>query len=145
MTGWHMPDVYCAPERTVIVVDNSLPMGKSANAAAVIAFTLGQRHPQLVGANFYDRQGGAHPGVIFTGISILGASQDELAIIRARASAAPELDVVDFPVEGQTTVDYAAFLRQVVEAQEELRYLAVGMAGSRKAINKITGGLKLLR
>ena len=35
------------PQRCVIVLDRELPIGKAANAAAVIALTIGQRHPQL--------------------------------------------------------------------------------------------------
>jgi hypothetical protein len=38
------------PMRCAIVVDVNLPPGRAANAAAVIALTIGQRHPNLVGA-----------------------------------------------------------------------------------------------
>ncbi|WP_280923149.1 DUF2000 family protein [Paraburkholderia sp. LEh10] len=38
------------PERCLIVVDETLSPGKASNAAAVVAFTMGQRHSQLVGA-----------------------------------------------------------------------------------------------
>lgn len=133
------------PERTVIVVDSSLPIGKAANAAAVVAFTLGQRHPGLVGEPFVDQAGTAHPGVIYTGVSILGATQEELTTLRLKGLAATSCDVVDFPVEGQTTVDYAAFCRAVSQVPDPLRYLAIGLSGDRKPINKIVGALKLLR
>ena len=35
--------------RCVMILQNDLAPGKAANAAAVIALTLGQRHPALVG------------------------------------------------------------------------------------------------
>src|SRR5918992_2780684 len=41
-------------ERCVIVVDEDLPAGLAANAAAVLALTLGAREPELVGADFVD-------------------------------------------------------------------------------------------
>lgn len=134
------------PERSVIIINNELPIGKATNAAAVVAFTLGQRHPSLVGEQFQDVTGTAHPGVIFTGISILGASPSELIALREKAIATVNCDVVDFPLEGQTTVDYAEFRRVMADVTpERLGYLAVGLAGDRKPINKIVGHLKLLR
>jgi Protein of unknown function (DUF2000) len=40
--------------RCVVVVDESLPPGRAANAAAVIALTLGKRHPHLAGPDLID-------------------------------------------------------------------------------------------
>ena len=96
------------PERCVIVVDNALPAGLAANAAAVVALTVGQRHPGLVGAPLIDASGGVHPGLIPIGIAVLGASQEELAAVRHKAMATTKCDVVDFPVQGQQTTNYAA-------------------------------------
>jgi hypothetical protein len=42
------------PERCVIVVHKDLSVGHAANAAAVVALTLGQRHPALVGEPFVE-------------------------------------------------------------------------------------------
>ncbi len=39
------------PSRCVIVVDRALPAGRAANAAAVVAFTLGKRHPEVAGSD----------------------------------------------------------------------------------------------
>ncbi|MDQ0074722.1 hypothetical protein J2W34_006548 [Variovorax boronicumulans] len=132
------------PERSVIIINNELPIGKAANAAAVVAFTLGQRHPSLVGEQFKDGTGTSYPGVIFTGISILGASPGELIALSEKAAA--NCDVVVFPLEGQTTVDYEEFRRVMADVTpERLGYLSIGLAGHRKSINKIVGNLKLLR
>ena len=49
------------PERCVIVIDEALPPGLAANAAAVLALTLGREEPALVGAGFVDADEGAHP------------------------------------------------------------------------------------
>lgn len=134
------------PERSVIIINNELPIGKAANAAAVVAFTLGQRHPSLVGEQFQDGTGTSYPGVIFTGVSILGASPGELIALSEKASAAANCDVVVFPLEGQTTVDYEEFRRVMADVTpERLGYLSIGLAGHRKSINKIVGNLKLLR
>ena len=55
-------------ERCVIVVDESLPAGLAANAAAVLALTLGAREPDLVGADFVDADAQPHPGLIPIGL-----------------------------------------------------------------------------
>ena len=134
-----------APSRCVIVVDDALPAGRSANAAAVIALTIGQRHPVLVGEPLVDAAGTSHPGLIPIGIAVLAAPQNELAEIR-RKGIETGCDVVDFPVEGQQTNDYQAFRQAVAAvAPPMLRYAGVALVGQKKEINRIVGRLKLLR
>lgn len=130
------------PERCVIVVDEALPPGKAANAAAVVAFTLGQRHAHLVGEPLLERDGAAHPGLIPIGIPVLRATAAQLCALRRKATA--HCDVVDFPVQGQQTNDYQAFRSAVQSVQgESLQYLAVGLVGGRKKVGKLVGGLAL--
>ncbi|MEM5369036.1 DUF2000 domain-containing protein [Paraburkholderia azotifigens] len=130
------------PERCVIVVDAALSPGKASNAAAVIAFTLGQRHSHLVGAPLRERDGTAHPGLIPIGISVLKATVEQLRELRQKSLA--HCDVVDFPVEGQATTDYGAFLDAVQALSgDSLRYLAIGLVGPRNRINKLVGGFSL--
>lgn len=129
-------------QRCVIVVDEALAPGKASNAAAVVAFTLGQRHGHLVGAQLLDREGVAHPGLIPIGIPVLKATDRQL--IDLRRKAIEHCDVVDFPVEGQTTTDYGAFLEAVRALPgESIRYLAVGLVGGKKKIGKLVGGFSL--
>lgn len=130
------------PERCIIVVNGALPPGKAANAAAVVAFTLGQRHGRLVGEPFVEAGGAAHPGLIPIGIPVLSADAPRLAALRAKALA--ECDVVDFPLQGQQTTDYQAFLHSMRQAEGgALEYLAVGLVGPKKRIGKLAGGLPL--
>jgi Protein of unknown function (DUF2000) len=129
-------------ERCVIVVDEALPPGKASNAAAVVAFTLGQRHSHLVGEPLREQDGTAHPGLIPIGIPVLKATADQLSALRQKSLA--HCDVVDFPVQGQATSDYGAFLAAVgVLTGESLQYLAVGLVGPRKKVGKLVGGLAL--
>lgn len=132
------------PTRCVIVVDRDLPLGRLANAVAVIALTVGQRHPGLVGAPLVDGAGFAHPGLIPIGVAMLAASRDELPAIRDRALATG-CDVVDFPAEGQQTKDYQAF-RDTVAAldPEAISYTGVALVGQKKEISRIVGKLDLL-
>lgn len=133
------------PERCVIVVDDQLPPGRAANAAAVIALTVGQRHPALVGPPLVDASGVEHPGLIPIGIAVLAADQATLAGIRDKAVAAG-CDVVDFPVQGQQTTDYAAFRDVVAQvATADLQYVGVALIGARKPVGKIVANLGLLK
>jgi len=132
------------PKRCVIVVDASLPAGRAANAAAVIALTLGKRHPYLAGPDLVDRSGFAHPGLIPIGIAVLGAPASELGAIREKALARG-VDVIGFPAQGQETTDYAAFGAAVAEVgTEALAYVGVGVFGPRKAVGKVVGKYALL-
>ncbi|WP_235837775.1 DUF2000 domain-containing protein [Chitinasiproducens palmae] len=129
----------------MIVVDAALPVGRAANAAAVIALTVGQRHPGLVGAPLIDASQVAHPGLIPIGIAVLAAEQGALTAIRAKAVAIG-CDVVDFPVQGQQTTDYEAFQRAVaVVTTAELRYVGLALVGPRKAIGKLVANFALLK
>jgi hypothetical protein len=133
------------PERCVIVVDETLPPGRAANAAAVIALTVGQRHPALVGPALVDASGVVHPGLIPIGIAVLAASQAALAGVREKAIAAG-CDVVDFPVQGQQTTDYSAFRDAVAQvATAGLQYVGVALIGPRKPVSKIVANLGLLK
>jgi hypothetical protein len=129
--------------RCAVVVDEALAPGLAANAAAVMALTLGARVPELVGEDFEDAGGARHPGLITTGLPVLRAPAAELAALRARAVSA-DVGVVGFPVSGQTTTDYEAF-RELVASTAEPEYLGLAFYGPAKAIRRLTGSLGLLR
>ncbi|MBB3148509.1 hypothetical protein FHS21_004957 [Phyllobacterium trifolii] len=130
--------------RCTIIVDKNLPVGRCANAAAVIALTMGKMHAELTGADLVDGAGFAHPGLIPIGISVLGAAADELNSVREKAIARG-LSVVDFPVQGQQTNDYAAFMGAVSQVPTEaLSYVGVGVYGPRKLVGKVVGKFDLL-
>jgi hypothetical protein len=133
------------PARCVAIIDASLTIGKAANAAAVMALTMGQRQPHLVGDPLLDSAGNHHPGLIPIGISILAAPADDLPRVREKALGAG-LDVVDFPAQGQQTTHYGEFRRMMSEtAPSQLRYVAVMIFGDRKKVGRIVGKYSLLK
>ena len=130
---------------TVVVIDRDLPKGLAANAAAVLALTLGALHPALIGADFEDGCGDTHPGLFPVGLPVLGASAVDLPVIR-QAARERDLLVVDFPAQGQRTTDYDEFRAAVAATQQdELVYLAMLISGPKKAVRAVTGQLGLLR
>ena len=127
----------------MVVVDEALAPGLAANAAAVMAMTLGAKVPALVGDDFEDAGGERHLGLITTGLPVLRAPAAELPVLRARAVAA-EVGVVGFPVSGHQTNDYDAF-RALVARTTEPDYLGLALYGPARAVRRLTGSLALLR
>jgi hypothetical protein len=129
----------------VIVVDGALAPGLAANAAAVLALTLGVRNPGLVGGDLIDADRQRHPGLFRYGLPVLRARRAELGDLRAAARAAG-LDVVDLAAFGQQTNDYDEFRRHVAGTPAgALEYLGVALHGERRAVRRLTGSLPLLR
>jgi len=132
------------PSRCVIVVDAALPSGRAANAAAVLALTLGKRHPHLVGADITNADGDVHFGLVWMGVSVLCASADMLTQLRERALTT-DVEVIDFPIEGQQTTDYEAFRRAVSRVpRSELRLVGLCLYGAKKPVTRLVGSLPLL-
>ena len=127
----------------MVVVDEALPAGKAANAAAVIAMTLGTKVPAMIGEDFVDGVGGVHAGLFREGLPVLKAPAAELAALRARAVAL-DVGVVGMPVNGQQTTDYEAF-REMVASISEPAYLGIALYGPARAVRRLTGSLALLR
>jgi hypothetical protein len=129
--------------RCVVVVDETLAPGLAANAAAVLAMTLGAKVPGMVGDAFVDGGGAEHPGLITTGLPVLRARAEQLPGLRAKAVAA-DVGVVGFPRSGQTTNDYEHFRAMVAETDAP-EYLGLAFYGDGKVLRKLTGSLGLLR
>jgi hypothetical protein len=131
-------------ERCVIVLDEGLAPGLAANAAAVLALTLGATVDGLVGADLVDADGDVPPGLFAAGLPVLGATRESLSDLRARALLAG-VGVIDIPALGQQTNDYDEVRAYVARtATEDLEYLGLALHGSRRAVSRVTGTLRLL-
>jgi hypothetical protein len=131
-------------ERCVIVLDEGLAPGLAANAAAVLALTLGATVDGLVGADLVDADGDVHPGLFAAGLPVLGAARESLSDLRGRALLAG-VGVIDIPALGQQTNDYDEVRAYVARtATEDLEYLGLALHGSRRAVSRVTGTLRLL-
>ncbi len=133
-------------KKCVVVVDGELPVGLLANTATVLAITLGARVGAIVGDDAVDGSGEVHPGLTRLPIPILKADADAIKRIRVEASGTEALLVVDFTDAAQTPRDYREYLENISGVPtEDLRYLGVALYGDKKPVNKLTGGLPLLR
>lgn len=135
-------------EKCVILMDEHLPLGIIANAAAILGITLGKEIPEMVGMNVADRDGNEHLGIIEFPVPILKGSAETLRAIREKLFQPEfqELTVVDFSALAQRCKTYDEFINKMENAPEHtLQYLALAICGQKKMVNKLTGSMPLLR
>lgn len=129
-----------------IVIDESLPMGLAANTASVLALTIGNRAPAIIGPDIRDESGETHVGITTIPIPILRADRRAIFDIRCRANDNSGVLVVDFTDAAQTTRTYEDYTRALAKrSTDELEYLGLALYGAKKQIGRLTGSLPLLR
>ena len=135
-------------EKCVIVMDESLPLGILANTAGILGFTLGKQLPGAVGPDVTDKSGKEHMGIISVPVPILKADRERIRSIREQLYQ-PEfadLIVVDFSDIAQSCNTYPDFIDKAADTEEcGFTYLGIGIYGSGKLVNRLTGNLPLLR
>lgn len=127
----------------VIAVRSDLPGGQAVNAAACVAAATGQAVTGLLGPDAVDAAGSIHPGLPWAGCTVLGATADQLAELRAEAVGGDGLFVSDMPAAAQETRVYAEYLG-AVGASAKMGYCAVSLIGPRNRIDKLVKRLELL-
>jgi len=134
-----------AAYKWVVVVDRDLPAGRAANAAICVTGATVARTRGVLGRDAVDSDGAVHPGLPWIGCTVLGASADRVAEVRARGAAAPGVVTVDMPTQAQHTRVYADYLHAVSRTRTaDLSYYAVSLFGPRSVVDRITKGLSLL-
>jgi len=132
--------------KSVIIVDNALPLGIMANAIAFLSVTLGQRVENRIGPDVMDSTGSMHAGVPEYVLPILQASRGELAGLRDTASHVDDLLTIDFSNAAQSSGTYAEYAEKLAQLPKaDLYFLGVALHGPRKIVNKLTRHLQLLR
>lgn len=135
-------------EKCVMVIDEELPLGMIANTAGIMGITLGKHIPDCVGPDVSDKSGKLHLGIIEFPVPVLKAGKDRLRAIREQLYQ-PEFSdvlVVDFSDVAQSCKTYGEFIDKAGCTEEgELAYFGLGICGSKKLVNKLTGNLPLLR
>ena len=119
-----------------------------ANIASVLSMTLGCRVSNIVSHDVYDKQGERHLGITQLPIPILGASQEKIKELRNyfHSLEIEDLVLVDFSTIAQQSRTYDEYEREMYSANEDdLHYVGIGICAEKKAINKATGSLSLIR
>lgn len=133
-------------KKCVMVLDEELPVGLAVNTAGVLAVTLGRDIGSVVGPEVLDGSGRRHAGLTRLPIPILKAGGEVVRDIRLRAEEMEDLLVVDFTDAAQTSRTYDEYTSKIITVpSERLGYLGVALYGGKKAVNKLTGSLPLLK
>ena len=133
------------PNRCVLIMNENISGGYLANAIAVIALTVGERHPYLVGAPLVDASGVSHPGLIPIGIPMLKCDNEQLKELRIKALE-KGCDVVDFPIQGLQTKDYDEFIDMMsVINTNDIDYLGIAIVGKKNAVNRLTKHCEMIK
>lgn len=129
----------------VIAVSAELPAGRAANAAVCLAAATTGAVTGLLGPDVRDADGRVHPGLPWTGCTILAATSEQLATIARKASASADVFVADMPALGQATRVYDEYIAAMAQTvPEQLDLLAVSIVGPRNRVDRLVGSLPLL-
>lgn len=132
----------------MLVLDEHLPLGLIANTAAILGITLGKYRPETVGEAVYDAAGNAHLSIIEFPVPVLRGNAALLRQLREKlyTPAFAGLTAVDFTQLAQGCKTYAEFTEKMACAPAEtLDYLGIAICDDKKAVNRLTGNLPLLR
>jgi hypothetical protein len=115
------------------------------NAVACVAAATGARIDGLIAHGGPDASGQEHPGLPWAGCTILGGTAEEIAAVRERAAARPDIVVVDMPAAAQTHRVYDDYLAELARTDSgDLGVCAFSVFGPRNPVEKITKKLALL-
>ena len=104
--------------KCVMIFSEDLPIGVIANTAAIMGASLGKSDPEIVGITPTDKDGREHSGLIQFPVPILKSDSTTIRDIRNKA---------------------------IENYCDDISYLGLTLCGPKKAINKLTGSLSLLR
>lgn len=139
-------DADLSASKCAVVVDEALPAGLAANAASVLAMTLANQVPGIIGPDVKDGDGRLHAGIVLIPVPILTAPADRLVEIQKRLSGEPGITSVGFTSLAQSCRTYEEYVERVSQtASDDLVYIAIGVFGPRRFLNRLTGSLPLLR
>jgi hypothetical protein len=133
--------------KCVLVIDQALNSGTTANVAAILSMSLGNKLTGLIGPDITDRNGHLHPGLTQLPIPVLGASSTQLKEIRQSIlTGTPAhvfiVDFNNFAQQAKTYEEYTTYMESV--DPKDIIYMGIGLYGDKKTINKATKGLKLV-
>lgn len=134
--------------KCVMVLDETLPRGLIANAAAILGITLGKKFPAAVGQSVTDKDGNEHEGIITFPVPILAGGRERIKSLRQKLYGADFCDIVavDFSDAAQGCKTYSQYIGKMADTPESaLAYFGIAICGDKKKITGLTGNLPLLK
>ena len=131
-----------------MIIDQDLPVGLIANTSAALGISLASGIDGLSGKKLTDADGRVHAGVTRIPIPILALSKAELKLRYddLLQNADEELTLIGFNDVAQRCMKYEDYEKQLAAAgKDEINYLGFCVYGPKKAVNKLTGSIKMLK
>ena len=107
--------------KCVLVMDENLPTGILANAAAILGITLGRKIPECVGEDVTDASGCIHKGIISIPVPVLKGNAGLIKTLREKLYSEDfrDLTVVDFSDVSQSCNTYDVYIQKAGTTREE--------------------------
>ncbi|MFT8409148.1 DUF2000 domain-containing protein [Liquorilactobacillus satsumensis] len=132
--------------KCVLVINSDLPIGLSANTAAILGCSLGTLHPEINGKQLTDAENGIYPGIVQIPLPVLEASSSRISEMQKEVLNLEQIEVlsfVDCAQQAKNYLEYATQLRQ--SKHEQLQFLGICLYGQAKLVNHFTGDLPILK
>lgn len=131
--------------KLVLIIDSSLELGLIANTAAVLALSVGARHPELIGEDIQDGGGEVHIGITSIAIPVL-ASEEALLTTLVQKVAGTQVELVSFSKIAQSIHSYEEYSQVLGQTSgSNIRYSGIAIYGPKKMIDSLTGSLPRLK
>lgn len=132
--------------KCVIVLKSGLPPGFAANAAAVLAISLGKQKPEIVAEDLVDGSGKFHAGLVNVPVPLLQAEEKDLKKLRDEAAESGDVTLIDFSEPARVARTFEAYRDQLrATSTEDLQYVGVALLGPKKLVSSLTAGFGLLK
>ena len=131
--------------RCSIVLNDNLQPGLAANAAAVLAASIGRAYPEIVGPAVLDGAGNVHPGITRIPLPILQTDAESLRRLAVSARQGG-VEVFGFTDVAQTCHRYEEYTARMASAEPgRLTYAGLALFGPVTDVRRLTGDLALYR
>lgn len=132
------------PIKTVMLVDDALPLGLAVNAASISAAMVAHAHPELMGSDVAVKDFKL-PGVVLAPLPVLACRSDRLATIWATVREDDdEIRGLPFTRLAQSCKTYEEYLDRIAAVTAtELVLASLALVGPRKAVTRLTGDFAL--
>ncbi len=134
-------------EKCVLIIDEQLSVGEIANVSAVLSVSVGSKIKGLVGVDIQDKNGFLHQGLTQLPIPVLGTSNNRITEIIDTIKTDPlagilVFDFNNYSKQARTYDEYISLIESA--SDEDIKYLGIALYGTKKQINRLTSGLKLI-
>ncbi|MFM0324086.1 DUF2000 domain-containing protein [Caballeronia glebae] len=132
-------------EKGIIIVDENVPLGLKANISAILGMTFGKRFPNVVGNDVSTIDGKTIAGITQIPLPILQSSCQRISEI-FMVYRDSEIFVAVFDNSALTTKNYLDYEEKIASGTlSQIKVHGLLAYGSKKAINKISADLPLLK